>query len=214
MTIYNVDMHDHATSVKRWAEFLGSVNNGKQWLYMLIDAAHDSRIFPALERSSHARCCLFDDTRISGAVRSVAPFLVKIKKIDEFIMWCMLEGLHRNWMLFFSSPEMHVSELRIHFKRYSFVHTHEGKQCLFRYYDPRILPVYLESLDKRERTQFFLRCNTIWIPLASSTVGVQFLQFEAEGVAQVLNTPSQFSKLDHSGDSAGGDRSSSIITSS
>lgn len=183
------DTGDPAIAANIWAEFLESANDGGQWLYMLIDAAQDSRIFPELEKSLHTRACLFAEEHVSSELKAVSPFIVKIKKIDAFVMWCLLEGLHRHWMIFCTSPEIHVSELKLHFKRFSLVGAPDGKQFLFRYYDPRVLPVFLASSDQSDRSEFFRRCKKIWVPQVSSAGAIQFLELDVEGRQQVLHNP-------------------------
>lgn len=182
---------DQATNIKCWTDFVKTANTQSQWLYMLIDAAHDCRILPALENSKHARCCLFNEEQVSRAVKNVSPFLIKIKSIDDFMMWCLQEGLHRHWMIFFTSPEVHVSELKLHFKRFSLAYSPDGRRYFFRYYDPRVLPVFLASSDLRERTDFFRRCTKIWVPQISSSGCIQFLQLDATGATQILDNPLQ-----------------------
>lgn len=188
MTIrHQAYMHDRAVAADLWAEFLASANDGNQWLYMLLDAAQDRRILPALENSLHTRACLFSEEQISSELKAVSPFLVKIKKIDAFVMWCLSEGLHQHWMIFFTSPEIHVSELKLHFKRFSHVNSTDGKQLFFRYYDPRVLPTFLAVSDQRDRLEFFRRCKKIWVPQVSPTGVVQFLELDAEGGQKVLD---------------------------
>ncbi len=183
------NIQDPAALAKDWSGFLQTANDGNEWLYMIIDAAQDERIFSALKKSSHTRCCLFNEDEVSIAVKSVAPFLVKIKSIDDFIMWCLEEGLHRNWMIFFTSAEIHVSELKLHFKRFFVAHTPDGKQYFFRYYDPRILPAFLTANDQRGRADFFRRCSLVWVPQISAAGNIQFLQLEAKETTQVVNIP-------------------------
>lgn len=173
-------------SVPAIYNLLKDVTETSDYLYMFIDAAHDSRIYPALCASIHTRCCLFSEEHISEKIKSVSPFLVKIKRLDDFVSWCIREGAHRNWMVFFASNQVHVSELRLHFKRYSFAKTPEGKRYFFRYYDARVLPTFIASSADRERQEFFRPCRAFWIPQLTSQNTVQLLQLEANGRQTVL----------------------------
>jgi|GEM_PF-1911482 len=181
-----------------WIEFLSAANNSHEWLYMIIDCAQDARIYPALSKSLHARCCLFTEEQISDTVKAVAPFLVKIKTMDEFVRWCIGEGLHRHWMLFFTSADLHVSDLRLHFKRFSLVQAPDGKYYFFRYYDPRVLAVFLAESEQRERVDFFRHCKKVWLPQSLPEGGFQFLQLDVAGTPVVLHNPGQVSKATES----------------
>lgn len=165
------------------------VGKDAEYLYMFIDAAHDPRIYPAIANSIHTRCCLFSEEHIADEVKAVSPFLVKIKRFDDFVSWCLREGLHRNWMTFFSSTEVHVSELRLHFKRFSIASTPDGKRYFFRYHDPRILPAFLAASDPGDRLEFFGPCRAIWVPQISQTNDVELLEIRADGRQSLLQNP-------------------------
>lgn len=172
-------------AVANWFALLKNSAVGNECLYMILDAAHDPRIYPALEKSVHTRCCLFSEEQVANEVKAAAPFLVKIKRLDDFIGWCLREGLRHHWMVFFASNEVHVSELRLHFKRFSLAQTPDGKRYFFRYYDPRVLPIFLAASEQRERQEFFRHCRAFWIPTHDPTGETQLLQIEADG-RQVL----------------------------
>ena len=189
-SFYTATQTDRAINTKLWAEyFLRAAAEDDQWLYMLIDAAHDTRIFTALEECLHTRACLFSEDYVSAALKSASPFLLKIKTIDDFVMWCLQEGVHRHWMIFFTSPEIHVSEMKLHFKRFTYALGPDGKQYFFRYYDPRVLPIFLTAGDQRERKEFFRRCKTVWIPQVSPDGNIQFLQIDSECTPLMINYP-------------------------
>lgn len=156
---------------------------------MFIDAAHDPRIYPAIAGSSHTRRCLFSEEHITDDIKAVSPFLVKIKHLDECLNWCLREGLHRHWITFFASDQGHVSELCLHFKRYSIAHTPDNKRYFFRFYDPRVLPSYVASQSQGERADFFRACRAFWVPQTTQQNRVQPLQIEADGRQSIVCSP-------------------------
>ncbi|PUA26720.1 MAG: hypothetical protein B0W54_23580 [Cellvibrio sp. 79] len=190
MDMQNIkNTHKNTEPAEQWINFLKTISNSEEHLYMIIDCAHDTRILPALAKSLNSRCCLFNEENVSETIKAVAPFLVKIKNIDEFVSWCISEGMHRHWMIFFTSADQHVSDLRLHFKHFSLAHTPDGKQYFFRYYDARVLPVFITSCEQRERDDFFRHCKTIWVPQVSHEGSAQLLQLDITGAAQVLLNP-------------------------
>jgi len=48
-----------------------------------------------------------------------------------------------------------LKELQEHFRRYLQVQDSEGKKLFFRFYDPRVLRVYLPSCTRKELFTFF-----------------------------------------------------------
>lgn len=159
---YNGAQHP-SVAAEAWLDFLSEATSTSESIYMIIDCAHDPRIYPALIKTLNTKCCLFTEEKISEAIKSVSPFLVKIKQMDEFIRWCIEEGVHRNWMVFFTSTIVHVTDLNLQFKRFSIAQGPDGKRYFFRFYDSRVLPEFLLSGEK-DRSEFFRHCLKVWIP--------------------------------------------------
>lgn len=157
-----------------------------EYLYMLLDTAQDPRIYPKMQNSINTRCCLFNEDHISEEIKAVSPYLIKIKSVDDFVDWCLREGLVRNWMILLSSNQVHVSELRLHFKRFSIAQMPDGRRYFFRYYDPRVLPAYLLASNQNERDDFFRQCSTFWIPERASGGQLQLRQINADGSQKLL----------------------------
>ncbi|MCR6650229.1 MAG: DUF4123 domain-containing protein [Cellvibrionaceae bacterium] len=154
---------------------------------MVIDAAQDERIYQIILKTQNSKCCLFSDENTSATIKAVAPHLIKIKRMDESIDWCIREGLRRHWIVFFVSNIVHVSDLRLHFKRFSVVQGPERKQYLFRFYDPRVLPAFIAS-NEQARSEFFRHLLKIWIPQISDNGSLQRLEFTRHQAA-VLSAP-------------------------
>ncbi|MBK8056880.1 MAG: DUF4123 domain-containing protein [Gemmatimonadetes bacterium] len=47
-----------------------------------------------------------------------------------------------------------LEELLTHFQQFVTLLSPDGEEWFFRFYDPRVLPVYLESVTPEEREQF------------------------------------------------------------
>lgn len=92
----------------------------------------------------------------------------------------------------------HVSDLRLHFKRFSLAQAPDGKHYFFRYYDPRVLSAFLTVSDQRERVDFFLHCNKVWLPQALPEGDIQLLQLDTAGTSVDVQNPEQISKATES----------------
>lgn len=97
----------------------------------------------------------------------------------------------RNWMILLSSNQVHVSELRLHFKRFSIAQMPDGRRYFFRYYDPRVLPAYLRASNQNERDDFFRQCSTFWIPERAPGGQLQLRQINADGSQKLLQDAAQ-----------------------
>lgn len=172
---------------EEWIAFLKQCCGADECLYMVIDAAQDERIYQIILKTQNSKCCLFSDENTSATIKAVAPHLIKIKRMDESIDWCIREGLRRHWIVFFVSNIVHVSDLRLHFKRFSVVQGPERKQYLFRFYDPRVLPAFIAS-NEQARSEFFRHLLKIWIPQISDNGSLQRLEFTRHQAA-VLSAP-------------------------
>ena len=127
------------------------------WSFMktwaILDAARDDRIYRAVDRSSQESCCLFAGN-ISPALREVAPYLVRFDKEDDSTNFILDNGWGNAWGIFFSS-QASMETLRKHFRRFLRVTDESGRKLLFRYYDPRVLTIYLPTCTNEELTDIF-----------------------------------------------------------
>jgi len=127
------------------------------WSFMktwaILDAARDERIYRAVDRSSQESCCLFAGN-ISPQLRAVAPYLVRFDKDDELTNFALDKGWGNAWGIFFSS-QASMETLRKHFRRFLRVTDEFSRKLLFRYYDPRVLAIYLPTCTNEELTEIF-----------------------------------------------------------
>ncbi|MCK4784059.1 MAG: DUF4123 domain-containing protein, partial [Desulfobacteraceae bacterium] len=61
------------------------------------------------------------------------------------------KGWGNHWGIFAITPaEVNIRDMRKHFRRFLMVYDPEGKLIYFRYYDPRVLRVYLPTCNAEE----------------------------------------------------------------
>jgi hypothetical protein len=127
------------------------------WSFMktwaILDAARDDRIYRAIDRTHLDNCCLFAGN-ISPQLRAVAPYLVRFDKDDDLAELVLDHGWGNAWGIFFSSQGS-LETLRRHFRRFLRVSDESGRKLLFRYYDPRVLSIYLPTCTNEELTAIF-----------------------------------------------------------
>jgi hypothetical protein len=85
---------------------------------------------------------------------SVAPYIFQGERGQEFEKWYFDNGWGDSWgVLVFSNEDMKA--LHKHFRKFLMVKTEEGEELYFRFYDPRVLRIFLPTCDKDQLREFF-----------------------------------------------------------
>ena len=82
----------------------------------------------------------------------VAPYLFHVD--ESTLTWIEQELWNEPWGVFVMSRS-NLEDLRGHLRRFLLVELPDGERWYFRYYDPRILKVYLPACDETELRQLF-----------------------------------------------------------
>ena len=124
-----------------------------QPLYAVLDAARDIKILALLLRSHEEYQSLYEGPQ-GAKLAQVAPYLVRLKKDSLLLEKLVREGWGESWGVYLTcASEFH--EVRRHLRHFLEVMLPEGKQVYFRYYDPRVLRVYLPTCTFEETDYFF-----------------------------------------------------------
>lgn len=142
--------HREALIRALWPEAL----TGWQRIWTVLDAARDDGIYSAVNRTYQEKCCLYAGT-LPWQLEMAAPYLVQLDKDDDrFTNYVLDNGWGRSWGIFLRS-EASIETLRRHLRGFLRVKDEAGKFLVFRYYDPRVLRVYLPTCRADElRTVF------------------------------------------------------------
>jgi hypothetical protein len=128
-----------------------------QWSFMktwaILDGARDSRIVKSVERSYQEKCCLYAGN-ISPQLREVAPYLVRFDRGEELSDYVLEHGWGNAWGVILTS-QASLETLRKHFRKFLRVTDEAGRKLLFRFYDPRVLSIYLPTCNNEELTTIF-----------------------------------------------------------
>lgn len=116
-------------------------------------------------------------------IAEVAPYLVRLTPESPFTEWVIGQGWGKHWGVFAVIVDrrrgerrgtrvdipvdrrreerrrrvgpLELSDIRRHFRRFLIVHDPDGKPLYFRYYDPRVLRVYLPTCTAEELQTIF-----------------------------------------------------------
>jgi hypothetical protein len=122
------------------------------YVYVILDAC-DAPAVPEKVRS------LGDDrggSLYNGTAQedywAIAPYLCRA---DKWLLRWIRESLWTEpWGIIIIS-KADIASIRAHFRRFLIVQSPEGEHWYFRFYDPRVLPVFLESSNAEELKSFF-----------------------------------------------------------
>jgi len=85
---------------------------------------------------------------------SVAPWLFTHPKPSDFADWILARSGGQNWGIMMESSAA-FKDLYLHLKKFLRVKLEDGRKVYLRYYDPRVLPAFLESSEKEQLIEFF-----------------------------------------------------------
>jgi hypothetical protein len=122
-------------------------------LFGLLDAARDERIYPQLMAAPNEKLNLFRGEK-AKEMAWVAPYLVEFQKNDVFLRRLLEQGWHESWGIFMQSSQ-EFAVLKRHLRDLLQAYDEEGNSLFFRYYDPRVLRVYLPTCAPEELKTFF-----------------------------------------------------------
>ncbi|MEW6600231.1 MAG: DUF4123 domain-containing protein [Nitrospirota bacterium] len=121
---------------------------GPSRIYSILDAARDEVIYQKISKSDIKSLSLYQGDKAVD-LADVAPYLIYLEEDKPFCEWLLTKGWGNSWGIFLessSSPE----QLRNHFRKFLTVYDEDGNPLYFRYYDPRVLRVYLPTCNAEE----------------------------------------------------------------
>lgn len=124
-------------------------------LFCVIDAASDERIYPALRGfAAKERIVPLYQGTAATQLAAVAPYLVEPMTNGALLPWLFDELADIDWgiLVWSASP---LDEVHRHFRRLGRVRTQDGRILLFRYYDPRVLAIFLPICDAAQLEELF-----------------------------------------------------------
>jgi hypothetical protein len=122
-------------------------------IYAVLDCARDAAIYDLIGRSYREKGCLFAG-KLDYELERAAPFLLELQPGDSVTDEILLRGWDSAWGILIRT-EASFRSLRRHLRTYLRVRTEEGRFLLFRYYDPRVLDIYLPTCTGYELGEIF-----------------------------------------------------------
>ncbi|MDS4026632.1 MAG: DUF4123 domain-containing protein [Candidatus Contendobacter sp.] len=123
-------------------------------VYAILDGASVPRLPQTLEQMEVESECLLRG-ELDPELALVAPYLAVVQSPGHpFTDWLLQEGWGRHWGVFAVS-KADFRDLRMHLRTFLKVYGPDLTPLYFRYYDPRVLRVYLPTCNELELRTIF-----------------------------------------------------------
>ncbi len=142
-------------------------------VYALLDGASIPKLVPTLHEQKPEFCCLYPG-ELKPDMATVAPYLVRLEPGKEFTDLVLKDGWGTHWGVFVVSTG-DLRALRDHFREFHKVELPDQRTVIFRYYDPRVLRIFLPVCNQLELTQFFGPVKRFIVEGEAPDSGLQFI---------------------------------------
>jgi hypothetical protein len=154
-------------------------------VWAVLDGARDKRVFSAVVATYTDNCCLYGGD-LPSDLKLAAPYLVALDPEDRTTHYILRRAWGNNWGIFLRSTAS-METLRRHLKKFLVVRDHKGRRLLFRYYDPRVLRVYLPTCWPAELEMVFGPVKAYVVEGADSGRAIQYRLSDTGLVEKAVN---------------------------
>ena len=135
--------------------------NPATFTYAVLDGAAVSTLLDHLYADQPEFECLYRG-KLEPDMAEVAPYLVKLEPGHKFTEWLLDNCFGRHWGIF-AVTKVEMPAMRKHFRTFLMVQGPDGKPVYFRYYDPRVLRLYLPTCNEDETAQVYGPVIEYWL---------------------------------------------------
>jgi hypothetical protein len=154
-------------------------------VWAVLDGARDARVYSAVVGCYSDNCCLYSGD-LPSDLKLAAPYLVSLDPEDRTTQYILKRGWGNSWGIFLRSSSG-MESLRRHLKKFLVVMDHTGQRLLFRYYDPRVLRVYLPTCWPAELEGLFGPVKAFMVEGAESGTMIQYRLDEGRLIEKAVN---------------------------
>ena len=121
--------------------------------YILLDAARMELNIEEAKKLNPEFLCLYRG-KSEQDLECVAPYIFTFKQNTAFANWYYENGWGDAWGILLNSAYS-LEDLYKHFRKFLMVQTEDKEELYFRFYDPRVLRIFLPTCDKEQLKEFF-----------------------------------------------------------
>lgn len=151
--------------------------------FAILDGASVPGLQAKLRQWKPEHECLYRG-ELKPDLAEAAPYLVQLSLGADITNWICSEGWGKHWGVF-AITGAPLMAARQHFRRLLTVHDESGKPLLFRFYDPRVLNVYLPTCTAEELSSIFGPVSTY---ISEDAGAGKLVKFEVKNQALATQT--------------------------
>jgi Domain of unknown function (DUF4123)/FHA domain len=144
-----------------------------QPLYALLDASREPSVLKVILESKEEHQSLYEGAQ-GAQLAHFAPYLIRIPPKSALVDTLVNQAWSKSWGVFLTCDKP-LKDLRTHFRHFLTVKLPDGQQVYFRYYDPRVLRLFLPTCLPEETTQFFGPVKHFLIEAEQPNLALHFL---------------------------------------
>jgi len=149
-----------STQARRAAALADLLFTQRCKVFALLDAARDSHVVRLLEQGDCEYACLYKG-QAAETYKAYAPYFVKLARDAHVTTALLTQGWGQSTGYFFGSLANEGS-IHTHLRKFLFATLPSGKRAYFRFYDPRVIRVFLPNCKQPQLDDFF-RDELDWI---------------------------------------------------
>lgn len=150
------------------------------YLYAVIDGASCPELrFKIYDWEPESSCLWSGD--LEPDLEEVAPYMVQLEPNSAFTDWLIKEGWGNHWNIFVESP-LDPKAFRKQIRKLLLVRSPEGKSLVFRFYDPRVMDIFVPTCDEEQLEELFEGLSFIYLQSVDSG---DFKKFSFDGQALI-----------------------------
>ena len=148
-------------------------------VFAVLDGARDAQIVEMLRSCNQHFVSLFAGD-MSEQLFTAAPQVVKLSQQSEFTEKLFMKAWGNSWGVFVSANKpTGIEDIRKQLRKFLLVQGPDGQKRFFRYYDPRVLRVYLPTCNEQELQVLF---NPIHRYVMEDETGTGLLSFDRQSL--------------------------------
>lgn len=129
-------------------------------VWAILDGARDRRIYGFLLDSYLTYSCLYAGA-LPPDLEIAAPYLVQLEFEERYTRRLLELAWGKSWGVFLRC-DARMERLRRHLRGFLRVQDYRGRRLVFRYYDPRVLRVYLPTCVPSELATVYGPIERFW----------------------------------------------------
>ena len=169
------------------ARLLEILRSQRDPLYAVLDAARNPKLIALLSQSRHAFRSLYEgSSAVDLALR--APYVVRLPAESPLLETLAHQGWGKSLGVYLTCC-LPLEDVRRHLRHFLMVELEGGKPVYFRFYDPRVLRVYLPTCTEQERQRFFGPLGSYLMEGEENSLLLEFSTHQKEAHAHSLDSP-------------------------